>query len=245
MAVTDRLDLPQTRTTELTSGEPADSRLSELFAPCFVLLLNLRATDDFGAPDVLRNRIKDLLDRIERDALDTDRAPETIQKAKFAVVAFLDETILSSTWVHKDQWMNTPLQLELYDRYDAGEVFFDRLRTFLDESQRYAEVLEVYYLCMALGFKGQYRIHEQEKLREFVERAADVLSGRADADEKRLAPHGRPRDEGPSAVRRTVPTWVIAVAALALGVLTYVGMYFYISASAYDVASALRQMAAA
>lgn len=246
MAVTDRIDSPRSRTAEPTfsSGAPADQRLSELFAPCFALILNLRTTDELGDPSVLRDRIKDLLDQTERDALSTGRAPETIQTVKFAVVAFLDETILSSDWPHKDEWMNTPLQLELYDQYDAGEVFFDRLRTFLDDPQRYAEVLEVYYLCMALGFKGQYRIHEQEKLREYVERAADVLAEQGDWEETGLAPRGLPREEAPSSSRRTVPTWVIGVAALALGVLIYAGMYFYISASAYDVASTIRQMAA-
>lgn len=246
MVVTDRVDRSRSQTGEpdLSAGKRSDQRLAELFAPCFTLILKLRSTDDFGDPDVLRGRIKDLLDQTEREALSTVEAPETIQKAKFALVAFIDETILSSEWSQKDQWVNTPLQLELYDQYDAGEVFFDHLQVFLDDPRSHTGVLEVYYLCMALGFKGQYRIHEQEKLRELIETTADALSHLSSTGGEVLAPHGRPRDLQAGDVRSTVPTWVIAVGGLALGVLIYGGMYFYISASAHGVASTIQQMVA-
>ena len=131
------------------------ARLADVYAPCFSLALQLRATNEYGDAEVLRRRIKHLLETTRHEAKRTGLAPEDVREAEFALVAFLDETLLSSEWSQKDRWLARPLQLELYDRYDAGEAFFDRLDGLRANPGLHAEVLEVYYLCMALGFKGK------------------------------------------------------------------------------------------
>lgn len=222
--------------------ETADQRLAEIYAPCFTLILQLRSTDEFGDAEVLRRRIKDLLDDAEREALRTGVSPDNIQMAKFALVAFIDETILSSDWSQKDEWVSTPLQLELYDQYDAGEVFFDRLEQLRANPKANAEAMEVYYLCMTLGFKGKYQLHEQERYREIIENTYEELRRQPGMGGKELAPHGQPRGQVAEEVKSKLPTWVIAAAAVLIGVLIYAGMYFYISDTAGDTAAAIEQI---
>jgi len=225
--------------------ETADQRLAEVFAPCFTLILQLRATDAFGEPSMLRRRIKNLLDDAEREALRTGVSTDNIQAAKFALVAFIDETILSSNWPQKDEWVSTPLQLELYDQFDAGEVFFDRLEDLRRNAQAHGEALEVYYLCMTLGFKGRYQLHEQERLREIIETTYDELRRLPGMGSTALAPHGAPRGQVAEEVRSNLPTWVLAAAAVVLALLIYTGMYMYISSEAADVASTVQQIGGA
>lgn len=222
--------------------ESADQRLAEIFAPCFTLILNLRASNEFGDPESLRQRTKELLDDAEREALRTGVSPSDIQKAKFAIVAFIDETVLSSDWSQKESWASTPLQLELYDQYDAGEVFFDRLEALRENPRSNADALEVYYLCMTLGFKGQYQIHGQERLREIIEETYEELRHLPGTGGKDLAPHGAPRGQVAEEVKSKLPTWVIAAAAALLGLLIYSGMYFYLSDAADDAASSIREL---
>jgi type VI secretion system protein ImpK len=81
---------------------------------------------------------------------------EDYDLARFAVIAWVDETILNSPWNEKDKWQREQLQRIYYQTTDAGEIFFDRLNT-IGPHQR--DVREVFYLCLALGFKGRY-IHE-------------------------------------------------------------------------------------
>jgi type VI secretion system protein ImpK len=211
-------------------------RLTEVYAPCLTVIVHLRETDDYGEPAALRQRIKELFDHAEREAGQLGVATEDVAHAKFALVAFLDETILSSDWVYRDQWLARPLQLELYDRYDAGEVFFDRLQQFLDEPMRHAEVLEVYYLCMTLGFKGKYQLHDQARLRILIDdtkRALDQVPGLGALP---LAPHGRPRGQVASEVRRKFPTWLLVAAACALALIVYLGLYLYMGNASGEVA---------
>ncbi len=74
-------------------------------------------------------------------------------QARFAVCAWVDEAILSSSWQQKNLWLNDQLQRLHFNTTDAGEEFFERLNA-LGLHRR--AVREVYYLCLALGFTGRY-----------------------------------------------------------------------------------------
>ena len=65
-----------------------------------------------------------MIDRFERQARSAGIDNEKITKAKFAIVAFLDETIISSSWNQKEAWLSDPLQIKLFDTFNAGEEFF-------------------------------------------------------------------------------------------------------------------------
>ena len=68
-------------------------------------------------------------------------------------MAFIDERILKSNWLGRAEWMKNPLQLELFGEYTAGENFFTRMRALLNRRE-WSASLEVYYLCLGLGFHG-------------------------------------------------------------------------------------------
>lgn len=218
------------------SFDEAGGRLADVYAPCFTLALQLRAGHEFGDSEVLRSKIKGLLDKTRREAVRTGHAPEDVREAEFALVAFLDETLLSSDWSQKDRWLAKPLQLELFNRYDAGEEFFHRLDGLRANPGLHAEVLEVYYLCMALGFKGKFQLHGQEQLRGLIEETQAEVARQPGMNATTLAPHGLPRDTVADEVKSRVPTWVFVAVALVLSFVVYLGMSFYISSTADEVA---------
>jgi type VI secretion system protein ImpK len=223
--------------------DEATGRLADVYAPCLTLALKLRAADEYGDAETLRGRIKRMLESSRREAQQHGAPPEDAREAEFALVAFLDETLLSSDWSQKDQWLARPLQLELYNRYDAGEEFFHRLDGLRANPGLHAEVLEIYYLCMALGFKGKYQLHGQEELRELVEGTYADVANQPGMKVGRLAPHGAPRDNVATEVRGRMPTWVLVTAALVIGVLVYLGMSLYISRTADAVAQDIERVA--
>lgn len=222
-----------------------EQRLVEFFAPCFTQALKIQAAEELGPPQELRRHIKSLLGQCEEEALAAGCAETDIDRAKFAVVALIDEAILSTNWSGTDEWMKTPLQLEFYDQFDAGEVFFDRLDVLLDKPQAHAVVLEVYHLCMTLGFRGKYQLQKQDELREIIDTTTQALSRAPDTRTDTLSPHGRPRGATATEVHSKLPNWVIAAAAALLGVLLYGGMYLYVSASAHEVARTIRSLGTA
>jgi type VI secretion system protein ImpK len=133
-------------------------RLTDLFMEliAYVAYFNKSVAGRQPAFDQVKADIMQLMADIENRLARTDVAPDEFDLARFAVVAWVDETILSSDWQHKDAWQRASLQRNYYQTADAGEIFFERLNMIAPHQR---DVREVYYLCLAMGFKGRY-IHE-------------------------------------------------------------------------------------
>lgn len=89
-------------------------------------------------------------------------AREDYELAKFAVCAWVDEKISSSSWPEKVKWPKAELQRQYFNTTNAGEEFYDKLCALCPAQ---VEVMEVFANCLALGFRGSYyQINTQEEL---------------------------------------------------------------------------------
>lgn len=73
----------------------------------------------------------------------------------YAVTATADEFALDEGSPLREQWMQTPLQVQIFGENRAGDGFFERLERIL-RSRSPPEVLWVYQMCLLLGFRGRY-----------------------------------------------------------------------------------------
>jgi type VI secretion system protein ImpK len=103
--------------------------------------------------DQVRGDIQRLLSESEMLVKKGAFSQEDYDQARFMVCAWVDEAILSSVWSQKGLWQREQLQRIYYNTTDAGEEVFERLNALGFHQQ---EVREVYYLCLALGFKGRF-----------------------------------------------------------------------------------------
>ncbi len=227
---------------ELPKAFGAEETLAGAFTPVFSLILQIRASDDLGDATSLRQRIEALLSESAQAARRTGANDVDVDEATFCLIAFLDEAILSSTWHGRDGWSAQPLQLAHYDRYDAGERFFDKLKALLEGGGTRRAVLEVYYLCLALGFKGRYAIHGREVLRRLV----DDLYARLSASNPpgALAPRGTSREVAAQAEKAGLPTWALWVGAAVLVAVIYLVLSLMLSSAAGETADDLRTLSA-
>ncbi len=129
--------------------------------------------------ETFRRRMKAALQECEREAGVAGYPSADVRDAAFAVVAFLDETILSSRDPRAEEWRKRPLNIELFGQAVAGDLFFDKL---LDierrrDSPELADLLEVYLLCLLLGFEGRFA----PPLRGEASRIADRLRRRIES----------------------------------------------------------------
>ena len=127
----------------------------EIFTAVVRLRYNRQAVPDAEA---FRAQMRQALRVAEQDARSRGCSPEDVKQVIFVVVAFLDESALSSGNPVFANWPRLPLQAELFGHQLAGEIFFQELQKTLsrNDSQETADLLEVYYLCLLLGFKGRY-----------------------------------------------------------------------------------------
>jgi type VI secretion system protein ImpK len=172
-------------------------------ADVLILASQLSSAGHLPAPADLRQRITDLLDRMVGNARSAGVTDQEIAEARYALVAYVDEQILKSSWQGRGEWMNQPLQLGLYREFDAGEKFFARLRALLNHGDRLAAV-EIYFLCLALGFRGAYGDRDPAALASFVSAAQQQL-GRVLPPANKISPHAQPRDRATAEKRSLGP----------------------------------------
>ncbi|HUX78284.1 MAG TPA: DotU family type IV/VI secretion system protein [Alphaproteobacteria bacterium] len=79
-------------------------------------------------------------------------------EAQFIMVALADEVFLTLDWPGKPYWEANLLEQRLYNTHSAGQVFFERLDTLLQNMDPVRTDLAVLYLnALGLGFRGKYR----------------------------------------------------------------------------------------
>ncbi len=102
---------------------------------------------------------------------------EDIKLAVFAVVAFVDESVLNLRDPAFADWPRRPLQEELFGHHVAGEVFFQNLKDLLgrSDSNDLADLLETYHLCLLLGFAGRYSLGGRGELKAIIDATADKI----------------------------------------------------------------------
>lgn len=134
---------------------------------CFVDLIayishTMGHSENFpGSGDVLCQNVSEQITQSElfREKHGFDKAE--YDSARFAVFAWIDETVMKSNFEGKTVWQRQLLQRKYYNTAGGGVEFYKRLED-IDEDK--AEVREVYYLCLSLGFSGRYGLNEGDGL---------------------------------------------------------------------------------
>lgn len=207
--------------------------LQEVLTATVRLRAGRHATLDARA---FRAQIRSLLQGAERDALQAGYSADFVRLAVYAVVALLDEAVLNQQPTLAE-WAQKPLQDELFGDSRGGERFFQQLRQLLavPDSAALADLLEVYQLCLLLGFRGRYAVADggdlhalRGALTEKIERTRGVAT--------ELSPDWRP-GPGEGAPARRDP-WVRRLAYGAMGAAVASGLLYvaYTRALASDVA---------
>src|SRR4029078_7303749 len=142
--------------------------------PIFDLILRLKAGIVAPSND-LRPKCKGMLDDFERRAERYRFNHKIFQGSTFALAAFVDETVLLNNFPNRDQWEKSALQLELFGEQLAGNKFFEKLESMLNQIDVTKDAVKAYSVCMLLGFKGRYAVYDQEKLLEIMQRTANAL----------------------------------------------------------------------
>jgi type VI secretion system protein ImpK len=214
--------------------------LVSLGAPVFELILKLRSDSLEPSPD-LRAMVHKLIQEMEQRGATLRFADKQIQGIKFALAAFVDETVMTSTSPLREEWEKFPLQLEYFGEHLAGMKFFERLDELVKQIDTEADVVEVYYLCMLLGFKGKYKVYMEEQLQELIKNTAAQLKGAGRLQESELSPHWKVMDQPEPPRDPGLPLWakVGAAAGFVVIVLIYLVLLLLIKS---DVRAAAEQL---
>ncbi len=127
-----------------------------------------------AAVDLVFQHVLDLLERIGngenpslqderlkiRSRLDNAEAKlgrgQDWQLAKYALVAWIDEMlIVDAPWKDREAWNENKLEWEIFQTSARYDLFYKNAKEAFALPQK--DALEVFYVCVVLGFRGVYR----------------------------------------------------------------------------------------
>jgi type VI secretion system protein ImpK len=185
------------------------------------------------------------LQEIERAAVTAGYDGRDVRETHFAVVAFLDSVVLHSDDAVRTEWARKTLQEELFGQTDAGVVFFEKLEGFRSrrDSEQLANILEVYLLCLLLGFEGRYSgglRGELDTIGERVRRRIEDIRGRS----RLISPFGalppHPTPAVPARDQRANRLRLVALGAVVFAILCFLVLKLNLILTSEHLLSRLR-----
>lgn len=208
------------------SRNTSSNDLIRFAGPIFDLILRLRA-GIVQPSNNLRPKFAQMLDEFEKRSERYRINHKIVRVSKFALAAFIDETVLTNNFPLKDEWEKNALQLEYFGEQLAGNKFFDKLESMLKQMKVTADAVEVYYVCMLLGFKGKYAVYEQDKFLSTMQKTANALVKAGKIVPTELSPNWLANDQPEPPKKRGMPSWakIGAFGGLALAIVIYLAMF--------------------
>lgn len=208
---------PAIEVADLSGLNPLETAASLLLN----LLGQIRNTASHPNPNGLHQQLADQVKQFELRAQSLGLPPETVFTARYVLCTTVDEFVLLTPWGANSVWRNQSLLRVYHQETSGGEKFFLLLNKLQENPAKNIDLLELMYVCLALGFQGRYRVETGgtatlESVRENLYRTIRNQRGEY---ETALSPHWKGLDKGVEAKKR-VPIW--AMAAITLVVLAFV-----------------------
>lgn len=193
-----------------------------------LLLLTVQLRHSVAPPaDVARLRQQAVaqVQSFERHAQNTGINSQTIMAARYVLCTMLDEAVNNAPWGELSGWAQKTLLVTFHGETYGGAKFFQILDRLCVDFSRHLDLIEMMYVCLALGFGGRYLV-EPGGLGRLADIQDDLyrrIRGLREAPAAELAPHWRGLEDRRNPVMRQLPLWVAlaASAAIVLGAFLY------------------------
>ncbi|MCL9783163.1 type IVB secretion system protein IcmH/DotU [Vibrio sp. S4M6] len=124
----------------------------------------------------LRSRLVEDINTIKAKGASLTYPVAVIDKLCFLYAVVIDEFIIYTEWGEKRGWENKTLLSDLFGMRNGGELFFTVAEKAVRQPHKLIDLIELIYLFINVGFKGQYRETGSEQLKLFVHQLEQIIS---------------------------------------------------------------------
>lgn len=182
------------------------------------LVTRLNTSHYQADPTGLKNKLIKEIEQFQLAAQAEQIDTQTISSARYVLCTVLDEAVINTPWGNQSGWAQQSLLSLFHKEVSGGERFFDLLKSLAQNPGKNRYLLELMYICLALGFEGRYRLIEggKNKLAGIREWLYQILQKERGLAEPALSPHWQGVTDRRNPLIRLVPLWVFGAAAAAL-----------------------------
>jgi type VI secretion system protein ImpK len=184
----------------------------------------LRGSAHHPDPEGLREQLIRQLREFEQCARAKGLTDPVVLPARYVLCALVDESVLDTPWGSQSVWAKRGLLISFHNEAWGGEKFYDALDRLMAYPSGNLHLLELMYLCLALGFEGRYRVREggRDQLDRVREQIFQTIRAQRGEPERELSPHWRGMAPKRDPLIHQLPLWVFGGLAglLLLGLFT-------------------------
>ena len=155
------------------------NNLALAFQEVFTVILRTRFfVQHVENAESFRATLRKMISAAVKDASAMGYSDEASKMAIYAMIGFLDESVLNSKDPTFADWARRPLQEEMFGGHVAGELFFRNVTELLNrpESAEVADVLELHALCLLLGYRGRFAFGDASEIHSILHRIRDKIT---------------------------------------------------------------------
>ena len=199
--------------------------LNPLVANASVLLNTvptIRRSLQHADPAGLREYLLRAITEFEGRARAAGATPEHVLIGRYALCTMIDEAVANMPWGASPEWVQQSLLVTLHREGFGGEKFFQLLEKAMEDPRRNIDLLELMYVCIALGFEGRYSVIEngRQQLDALRDRLHNVIRRERGEFERDLSGKWKGVQRVAKPLVRRLSVWlVLAAVALLLFVL--------------------------
>ncbi|MBJ7554760.1 type VI secretion system protein TssL, long form [Marinomonas spartinae] len=196
--------------------------LLEAASDCLSLAIFVNQAESLPDLSGFKHRCIDAIKSFEFEAREAGIPDKTIFNARYCLCALLDESVLNSRWSSME-WAKESLLSIFHKETFGGEYFY----TLIDDSLHYPEhnrdFLELQYHCLNLGFKGKFRVSNNQNggVEDYRNRAYNILNQLDGPIKNVLSPDWERKVANGGELRQKTPLWVVFSILGALGLALY------------------------
>lgn len=126
--------------------------------PLLMMVPTLRTAHPPADVGVTRARLIELIRDFDAAAIKQGLPDDQRNIARYALCTVVDEAIQMTPWGTAANWAQQSLLIHFFKENWGGEKFFQILDKMSETPARFTSLLELFYVCLAVGFMGRFHL---------------------------------------------------------------------------------------
>ncbi|WP_152051604.1 DotU family type IV/VI secretion system protein [Tautonia marina] len=211
---------------------------ADLIHPYFEHVIALQdrlAWGESPSIDVVKTELLGYLDKIENRAATSPQLSQDFAMVKYGLVAWTDEVLTDSEWGQSVDWgaQEQILEWDLYRSNLRAEKFYDMAAQA--ERRGTPDTIEVYLLCVALGFRGRMALLDEDQLLHWVSQLYERVLQASPVSSKPVFPE-MPPDANPRSIGTLRGAGLLVTISSLVAISALITLAFYILSVHLDYA---------
>jgi type VI secretion system protein ImpK len=166
---------------------------------------------------------------------------EDVLVARYVLCTFVDTAVLNTPWGAQSDWASQSLLVLFHKEVSGGAKFFEIVERVRADPARHSDLIELLYVCLALGYEGKHRHDTQgpARLSQLQHELFELIRARRALQNDELSPHWRGIEDRRNPVMRYVPWWVVASGGAAVLTIAFIVLRARLGFEAEPIKTAL------